>query len=102
MKMKLTRSSGNVFKDIGFPPEEAEHLKIRSDLMIDICKVIKAKGLKQAEAARLLGVTQPRISDLFKGKINLFSIDTLIDMLSRTGVRVKIVVSSYKRKQKVA
>lgn len=100
--MKLTPSSGNVFQDLGFPPEEAEHLKIRSDLMIDLCRVIKAKGLKQAEAARLLGVTQPRISDLFKGKIDLFSIDTLVDMLSRAGVRVKIVVSFQKRKQKVA
>ncbi len=102
MKMKLTPSSGNVFQDLGFPPEEAEHLKIRSDLMIDLCKVIKAKGLKQAEAARLFGVTQPRISDLFKGKIHLFSIDTLIDMLSHAGVHVRIVVSSQKRKQKVA
>ena len=70
--------------------------------MIDLCKIIKGKGLTQAEAARLLGVTQPRISDLFKGKIDLFSIDTLVDMLSRTGVRVKIVVSPQMRKQKVA
>lgn len=102
MKIKVTPSSGNVFQDLGFPPEEAEHLKIRSDLMIDLCRVIKSKGLKQADAAKLLGVTQPRISDLFKGKIDLFSIDTLIEMLSRAGVRVKIVVSSRKRKQKVA
>ena len=102
MKLKLTRSSGNVFQDLGFHPEEAEHLKIRSDLMIDLSKIIKGKGLTQAEAAGLLGVTQPRISDLFKGKIDLFSIDTLVDMLSRTGVRVKIVVSPQKRKQKVA
>lgn len=102
MKMKLTPSCGNVFKDLGFPPEEAEHLKVRSDLMIALCKIIKAKGLKQTEATRLLGVTQPRISDLFNGKIDLFSIDTLIDMLSRTGFRIKIVVSPQKRKQKVA
>lgn len=57
MKMKLTRSSGNVFTDLGFPPEEAEHLKIRSDLMIELCKAIKARGLKQADAAKMLGVT---------------------------------------------
>jgi predicted XRE-type DNA-binding protein len=82
--------------------DDPEHLKIRSDLMIDLCRIIKGKGLTQVEAAGLLGVTQPRISDLFKGKIDLFSIDTLVDMLSRTGVRVKIVVSSQKRKQKVA
>ena len=46
MKEKLTRSSGNVFLDLGFPPEEAEHLKIRSDLMIHLCKMIKEPGIK--------------------------------------------------------
>lgn len=102
MKAKITRSSGNVFEDIGFAPEESEHLKIRSSLMIHLRKVIEAKGLKQAEAAKLFGVTQPRISDLFQGKIALFSIDTLVDMLTHAGVRVKIVVSPAKRKLKVA
>ena len=98
MGVKITRSSGNVFEDLGFHPEEAEHLKIRSALMIHLRKAFEAKGLKQAEAAKLLGVTQPRISDLYKGKIHLFSIDTLIDMLSHVGVRVKIVVSRSKLK----
>jgi predicted XRE-type DNA-binding protein len=102
MGVKITRSSGNVFEDLGFHPEEAEHLRIRSALMIHLRKAIEAKGLKQAEAAKLLGVTQPRISDLFKGKIHLFSIDTLIDMLSHAGVRVKIVVMSRRSKLKVA
>lgn len=102
MKMKLTRSSGNVFLDLGFPPEEAEHLKVRSDLMIHLCKVIKNRGLKQSEAAKILGVTQPRISDLFQGRIHLFSIDTLIDMLAHAGIQVKLVVTPRKRKLKVA
>lgn len=102
MNTRISRSSGNVFEDLGFPPEEAEHLRIRSALMIHLRKAIEAKGLKQAEAAKLLGVTQPRVSDLFKGKIHLFSIDTLIEMLSRAGVRVKIVVTSRRRKLKVA
>jgi len=97
MKEKITRSSGNVFEDLGFPAEEAEYLKIRSDLMIHLRKAIEAKGFKQTEAAKLLGVTQPRISDLYKGKIHLFSIDTLVDMLTRIGVRVKIVVHPSKR-----
>lgn len=69
MKMKVTRSSGNVFKDLGFPAEEAEHLRVRSTLMIHLRKVIEARGLRQAEAARLFGVTQPRVSDLMKGRI---------------------------------
>ena len=102
MKEKVTRSSGNVFRDLGFPSEEAEYLKIRSTLMTHLRKTIEAKGMKQAEAAKLLGVTQPRVSDLFKGKIHLFSIDTLVDMLTHAGVHVKLVVESSKRKQKVA
>lgn len=102
MKEKITRSSGNVFSDLGFPSEEAEYLKIRSSLMIHLRKTIEAKGMKQAEAAKLLGVTQPRVSDLYKGKIHLFSIDTLVDMLARAGVRIKLVVGSSKRKLKVA
>jgi len=102
MKEKITRSSGNVFRDLGFPSEEAEYLKIRSSLMIHLRKTIEAKGMKQAEAAKLLGVTQPRVSDLYKGKIHLFSIDTLVDMLARAGVHIKLVVGSSKRKLKVA
>jgi predicted XRE-type DNA-binding protein len=102
MKEKITRSGGNVFSDLGFPSEEAEYLKIRSSLMIHLRKTIEAKGMKQAEAAKLLGVTQPRVSDLYKGKIHLFSIDTLVDMLGRAGVHIKLVVASPKRKLKVA
>ncbi len=102
MKTRASRSSGNVFMDLGFPPEEAEHLKIRSSLMIHLRKVIEARGLKQADAAELLGVTQPRVSDLYQGKIHLFSIDTLVDMLAHAGVRIKFAVSSPKRKLKVA
>ena len=63
---------------------------------------MKARGLKQAEAARFLGVTQPRVSDLVRGRIDLFSVDSLIDMLARLGVRVKVVVTSPKRRLKVA
>jgi predicted XRE-type DNA-binding protein len=102
MKQKITRSSGNVFSDLGFPSEEAEYLKIRSSLMIHLRKTIEAKGMKQAEAAKLLGVTQPRVSDLYKGKIHLFSIDTLVEMLGRAGVHVKLVVGSSKRKLNLA
>ena len=102
MKKKITRSSGNVFSDLGFPSEEAEYLKIRSSLMIHLRKTIEAKGMKQAEAAKLLGVTQPRVSDLYKGKIHLFSIDTLVDMLAHAGVHIKLVVASPKRKLRVA
>jgi predicted XRE-type DNA-binding protein len=91
-KPKLTRSSGNVFRDLGFPAEEAEHLRLRSLLMIEVRKLIERRGLTQKEAAVLFGVTQPRISDLVRGKIELFSIDTLVDMLAQAGARVELVV----------
>jgi predicted XRE-type DNA-binding protein len=89
--MKMTRSSGNVFRDLGFSPGEAEHLKIRAELMLRLQRAIAVRGLKQAETARLLGVTQPRVSDLMRGRIDLFSTDSLIDMLARFGMRAKVV-----------
>ncbi len=92
MTTKIRRSSGNVFRDLGFDREEAEHLKLRSALMIEIRKVLETRGLTQAAAAALFGVSQPRISDVVRGKIDLFSIDTLIDMLAHAGVRVSFVV----------
>jgi predicted XRE-type DNA-binding protein len=92
MTTKIRRSSGNVFRDLGFDREEAEHLKLRSDLMIEIRKVIAARRLTQAAAAALFGVSQPRISDLVRGKIDRFSIDTLISMLAQAGVHVSLVV----------
>jgi len=91
-KPRITRSSGNVFRDLGFAPEEAEHLRLRSLLMIQVRKVIEAQGLTQKQAAALFGVTQPRVSDLVRGKIELFSIDTLVDMLAHAGAHVELVV----------
>lgn len=90
MTTKIRRSSGNVFRDLGFSNDEAEHLKIRSSLMIQVRKVLESQRLTQAEAAELFGVSQPRISDLVRGKINLFSIDTLVDMLAHAGVRISV------------
>jgi predicted XRE-type DNA-binding protein len=102
MKLKVTRSSGNVFRDLGFPEEEAEHLRVRADLLIQIQKSLKARKMKQAEAAKVLGVTQPRISDLNRGRIDLFSVDSLIDMLARLGVRVRLVAVPSRKRLRVA
>jgi predicted XRE-type DNA-binding protein len=90
MAERIRRSTGNVFKDAGFPPEEAAHLLIRTDLMVQIERELKAQGLTQAKAAAVLGVTQPRISDLVRGRVDLFSIDTLVQMLSKLGVSVTL------------
>ena len=97
VKIKVTRSSGNVFKDLGFSDEEAEYLRIRSTLMIHLRRLIEARGMTQARAARAFGVSQPRISDLVRGKIDLFSIDTLVNMLAKAGVRVTITARARKR-----
>jgi len=92
MKLKITPSTGNVFRDLGFRREEAEHLLVRADLMIQIQKLIVARGLKQKAVAKTLGVTQPRVSDLLRGRIDLFSTDALIDMLARLGATVRLTV----------
>lgn len=66
-RTKVTPSTGNVFRDIGFSNQQAEHLLIRADLMIHVQKSIEARGLKQIDAARLLRVSQPRVSDVLRG-----------------------------------
>lgn len=92
MKLKMTKSSSNVFRDIGFPREEAEHLLVRADLMIQVQKLIASRRLKQKVVAKVLGVTQPRVSDLLRGRIDLFSTDALIDLLARLGAEVRLKV----------
>jgi predicted XRE-type DNA-binding protein len=86
-----------VFRDLGFANEEAAHLAVRADLLIQVQKTVAARGLKQAETAKLLRVTQPRVSDLLRGRIDLFSTDALIDMLGRLGLRVRFTTRSAKR-----
>ena len=101
-KLKVTPSSGNVFRDLGFSAEEAEHLLIRADLLIQLQKAIAARDLTQAKAATILRVTQPRVSDLLRGRLDLFSTDTLIDMLARLGIHVRFVLKASRRRLKVA
>lgn len=94
MAIKITRGSGNVFTDLGFPPDEAANLQLRSDLIIQLRKRLAALGKTQAEWADLLGVSQPRVSDLLRGKIERFSVDTLIAFLGKTGAEVRLTVRS--------
>ena len=95
----MKKSSGNVFEDLGFPKEEAAHLLIRADLMSQLKRVIDSRGLTQKEAAKALGVSQPRVSDLVRGRIGLFSIDMLVEMLAHLGVAVTVTT---KRRPRVA
>lgn len=93
MTVRTRRSSESVFSDLGFGENEAENLKIRADLMIELSKLIEVQGLTQAAAAKLLGVTQPKVSDLMRGKIDRFSVDSLIQMLCHAGASVSVVVT---------
>ncbi|HEU0301053.1 MAG TPA: helix-turn-helix transcriptional regulator [Longimicrobium sp.] len=87
-----TPADGNIFADLGFPPEEAENLLIRSTLMSEMIGIIQDRGLKQKQAAELFGVSQPRISDLKRGRIDAFTIDSLVNMLVHAGVSVEVTV----------
>lgn len=71
---------------------DSASMQARADLMITLQEHLRKRGVSQAQAAKLLQVTQPRISDLMRGKIDLFSSDTLIEMLGRLGARVKVSV----------
>ena len=100
----ITPVGGNIFADLGFEPEEAakllaesdaiisEKLAIKDSLMTELAGWIKAKKLKQAEAAEILGVTRPRVSDVIHKKSIKFTIDALVDMLARTGKHVRLSV----------
>lgn len=100
----ITPTGGNVFSDLGFEPEEAAGLKAKSDrviadklaikesLMAEIAAWISDQDLKQKEAAVVLGITRPRVSDVVQKKAVKFSIDSLFDMVARTGKQVSLTV----------
>ena len=91
-RMKITRGSGNVFADLGFDKAEAENLKLRAELMMRIDEFYRKSGMTQAQAAQALGLTQPRLNALLKGKIGLFSLDALVNIANRAGLDVRLVI----------
>ena len=97
MTARITRGSGNVFTDLGFAPAKAANLQLRSDLMIALRKRLTMFGTTQAEWAAVLDVSQPRISDLLRAKIDRFSVDTLIAYLGKTGAAVRVSVRTPKQ-----
>jgi predicted XRE-type DNA-binding protein len=94
--MTVAKRYQSVWDAVEEQPVEAENLRIRAALMADLAAYIDQAGLTQAQAARRFGVTQPRISDLVRGKIDLFSIDTLVNMLSAAGLHLDVVVRPAK------
>ena len=90
MSKDVVNSSGNVFMDLGYSPDEAAILQMRADLMADLRQWIKAKRLTQAKAAETLGISQSRVSDLTRGKWERFSLEMLITLATRAGMHVSL------------
>ena len=90
MSDPVVNSSGNVFIDLGYPPDEAAILQMRSEIMADLRKFIKTKKLTQAKAAEILGVSQSRVSDLIRGKWEKFSLEMLIALATKAGMRISL------------
>lgn len=98
MDTTITKGSGDVFADLGFSPAESRNLRLRSQLMTALRTFIEKEGLTQADAAKRLNVSQPRISDLARGKISRFSLDTLVNMLCDAGLEVDVQIKSPSRR----
>ena len=94
MKERVTKSSGNVFVDLGFPPEEAAVLAMRAELMAKLRNLIDDHGWTQQEASTRLGIAQSRVSDLVRGKWDKFSLDMLVTLAARVGQRPSIVLNA--------
>ena len=88
--VEVQRSSGNVFADLGLP--DADKLKIKTGLVIEIRKAIRQQGLTQQEAAKRMGITQPKVSDMMRGDLSNLSERKLMDCLNRLGYDIEIKV----------
>ena len=94
--MTAAQRFASVWDAIADTPQEAASMKARAALMMTLAEVIRQQGMTQAQAAALFGVTQPRVSDLMRGKVNLFSLDALVDMAALAGMAPTVKVSAPK------
>jgi len=88
----VRRGSGNVFRDLGFSERESQNLLLRAELVLCIEDFVKRSGLTQLAAAKRLRLTQPRLNALLKGKIELFSLDALVNIATYAGLRVELKI----------
>lgn len=98
--MSKEQRFASVWDAIEDTPQQAASMRARSVLMMELESIIKQRGMTQAEAATLFGVTQPRVSDLMRGKINLFSLDCLIDMATVAGLEPHVTITKPKASRK--
>ncbi|AUB80523.1 helix-turn-helix domain-containing protein [Candidatus Thiodictyon syntrophicum] len=89
----IIESNGNVFADLGFPPDEAAILLLRAQLLAGLRETLSERGWTQGEAAEQLGIAQSRVADLVRGKHDKFSLDMLVRLTARTGRRVEFSVN---------
>lgn len=90
-EITATRSSGNVFEDLGF--EDADEMALKSDLAYIISTIIESRGLTQAQAAEILGVNQPKVSALVRGRLSGFSLDRLFRFLTTLDRNVEVSIT---------
>jgi len=90
MTKKVTESSGNVFLDLGFPPHEAQLMLLRAKLAEALRVWMERESLTQAKAAKRLGITQPRVSEITRGKVELLSLDYLVLLCAKAGIPVGV------------
>jgi predicted XRE-type DNA-binding protein len=90
--LKITKGSANIFEDLGFNVQESQNLLLRSQTMIALLDWFNSSGLTQTVAAKKLGITQPRLNQLLKGKIEIFSLDALVNMATSAGMRVGLSI----------
>ena len=94
---RVEQGSGNVFRDLGFPHPEREQLK--ADLTLQIYRLIKQRGLTQTEAGEILGIRQPHVSALVRGRSGAFSVERLMQFLTALGQDVQVTVRSTRKRQ---
>ena len=90
MARKVTESSGNIFLDLGFPPHEAEVMLLRARLAEALRAWIEREKLTQAQVSKRLGVAQPRVSEITRGKVELLSLDYLVGLCAKAGIPVSL------------
>lgn len=103
-EVKMTKSTGNVYRDLGYPELEARNLTLRSDLFMAIEKFTKNSGLTQTAAAKQLGITQSRLNQLLRGHMDRFSLDALVEIATSAGLEVRLVLKqaiAHQRGQRV-
>ena len=94
--MKKEARFASVWDAIEDTPQQAASMRARSALMMELENIIKRRDMSQVQAATLFGVTQPRVSDLMRGKINLFSLDCLMDMATAAGLDPRVTIKKPK------